>query len=264
MKYPGGKGGAGVYQAIINQIPPHRVYFEPFVGGGNVFERKAPAASSVLMDADPHVVALWRERMRDRPDVTVLQGDALELLERKADGLVWPDDEFVYLDPPYVHATRKGGALYRVEMSDDDHARLLAVLAKLRVPFALSGYRGELYDEAASRCGWRRIDFKAMTRRGPVVESLWMNYPAPAALADYSHVGRDYRERERIKRKVHRWVSRWQQLPANERNAIKAAMVDVESGDEIAPPVAPVATSTPATPARVPGSSLQLPMEYSA
>jgi hypothetical protein len=34
MTYPGGKGGAGVYQMIINQIPPHRVYIEPFLGGG--------------------------------------------------------------------------------------------------------------------------------------------------------------------------------------------------------------------------------------
>lgn len=258
MKYPGGKGGAGVYQAIINQIPPHRVYFEPFVGGGNVFERKTPAASSVLMDADPHVVALWRERTRQRPDVTVLEGNAIEALERSG----WTGDEFVYLDPPYVHDTRKGGAIYRFEMSDADHVRLLAVLAKLRVPFALSGYRGELYDAAAHAHGWRRIDFKAMTRRGPMTESLWMNYPAPAALADYSHVGRDYRERERIKRKVHRWVSRWQQLPANERNAIKAAMVDVDHGSRPAESIDEI-PSTRAT--VVPGTSpVQLPMEYSA
>lgn len=30
MRYPGGKGGAGVFQTIINQFPPHRVYIEPF------------------------------------------------------------------------------------------------------------------------------------------------------------------------------------------------------------------------------------------
>lgn len=144
MKYPGGKGGAGVYQTIINQIPPHRVYVEPFVGGGNVFERKAPAASSVLMDADPGVVALWRQRCAADPTVTVLQGDALELLSSHP----WVGDEFVYCDPPYVLETRKGGALYRVEMSDADHARLLTILAGLPVPFALSGYRGALYDDA--------------------------------------------------------------------------------------------------------------------
>ena len=30
MTYPGGKGGAGVLQTIINQQPPHEVYIEPF------------------------------------------------------------------------------------------------------------------------------------------------------------------------------------------------------------------------------------------
>lgn len=34
MTYKGGKAGAGVYQQIINQIPPHDVYIEPFLGGG--------------------------------------------------------------------------------------------------------------------------------------------------------------------------------------------------------------------------------------
>lgn len=31
--YPGGKSGAGVYQAIINQLPPHSTYVELFLGG---------------------------------------------------------------------------------------------------------------------------------------------------------------------------------------------------------------------------------------
>ena len=42
MPYPGGKGGAGVYQTIINGMPRHEVYVEPFFGrwggdGGEAF-----------------------------------------------------------------------------------------------------------------------------------------------------------------------------------------------------------------------------------
>jgi site-specific DNA-adenine methylase len=44
LSYPGGKGGAGVYQAIINQMPPHEVYIEPFLGAGSVLRTKRPAA----------------------------------------------------------------------------------------------------------------------------------------------------------------------------------------------------------------------------
>lgn len=32
--YPGGKNVNGAYQKIINEIPPHMIYYEPFVGGG--------------------------------------------------------------------------------------------------------------------------------------------------------------------------------------------------------------------------------------
>lgn len=42
MSYPGGKGGAGVVQRIINLMPPHRVYLEPFLGGAAVMRARAP------------------------------------------------------------------------------------------------------------------------------------------------------------------------------------------------------------------------------
>ena len=56
MRYPGGKGGAGVYQTIINNIPPHDTYIETHLGGGNILERKRPAARSVGIDVDPEVI----------------------------------------------------------------------------------------------------------------------------------------------------------------------------------------------------------------
>ena len=48
--YPGGKGGAGVYQALINQMPPHSTYIEAFAGGGAVLRHKRPAALNVAID----------------------------------------------------------------------------------------------------------------------------------------------------------------------------------------------------------------------
>ena len=32
MTYPGGKNGAGIYQRIINHMPPHETYIEAFLG----------------------------------------------------------------------------------------------------------------------------------------------------------------------------------------------------------------------------------------
>jgi site-specific DNA-adenine methylase len=50
MTYPGGKNGSGVYQQIINQIPPHEIYVEPFLGGGAILRMKKPAAKSICND----------------------------------------------------------------------------------------------------------------------------------------------------------------------------------------------------------------------
>ena len=53
MQYNGGKNGNGTYQTIINQIPPHQIYFELFAGSAAVYRFKRPSDISVLCDMDP-------------------------------------------------------------------------------------------------------------------------------------------------------------------------------------------------------------------
>ena len=179
MKYPGGKGGAGVYHRIIGLMPPHDTYIEAFVGGGAVLLNKAPAKYSIVIDADVAVAGYW-QRIAERGEVaggalTALHGDARAILRTYP----FTGRELVYCDPPYVLSARRGGAIYRHEMTDDDHRELVSLLSSIGSAFMLSGYRNPIYDDAADRHGWRRIDFTAMTRGGPATESLWMNFDAP-------------------------------------------------------------------------------------
>lgn len=230
MKYPGGKGGAGVFQTIINLIPPHRIYIEAFAGGANIYERKSPAASSYLIERCPVQAGVLRSTIAEsggipaESDAIVINDDAISRLKYWP----WGGEEFVYIDPPYVLSTRTKKSIYAYEMTDDQHRELLALLALLPsgVKFMLSGYRNPIYDTAAKIYGWHRVDFQAMTRGGVRTESVWMNYEAPAVIADYAYVGKDFRERERIKRKVNRWIRRLEQLPALERAALLSAMRD--------------------------------------
>jgi hypothetical protein len=60
MGYPGGKNGAGVYQRIINLMPPHEVYVEPFLGGGAVMRLKRPAALNVGLDLSASAVDAFK------------------------------------------------------------------------------------------------------------------------------------------------------------------------------------------------------------
>lgn len=212
MRYPGGKGGAGVHQKIINLMPAHRVYIEPFIGGGNVYQRKKPAESSIVIDADVVPVEYWKNNAG--ASTAVIHGDAISFLS----SYDWKGDELVYCDPPYVMAARSGRKIYRHEFTDKQHRDLVSLLLKVPAAVMLSGYRNAIYDDMCRQ--WRRVDFQAMTRGGVRVESLWMNFDAPAVPAELTYLGKDYRERERIKRKKARWAEKLSKLPLAEQAAI--------------------------------------------
>jgi len=214
--YDGGKNGAGVYQTIINQMPPHEAYIEAFMGSGAILRKKKPAQKSIAIEADAAAIARFGDAVP--PSTTVIHGDAISLLSEYP----YTGRELVYCDPPYLMSTRKGGKLYRCELADADHIRLLAVLKALPCMVMVSGYFSRLY--ADQLAAWRYITFQAQTRHGTATEWLWMNYPEPKALHDYSYLGAGYRERERIKRKALRWADGLARLPELERKAIMSQL----------------------------------------
>jgi len=163
-------------------------------------------------------------------------GDAPAWLFVCADAVEWLQsynfrgDEFVYVDPPYLMETRRQQRqLYRYEYSESQHIELLDCLKVLPCPVMVSGYWSKLYADMLA--GWRVQSFEAWTRGNtPATEYLWMNYPRPLELHDYTHLGDNFRERERIKRKKARWVKRLKKMPLLERQAILSAIASM-NGD---------------------------------
>jgi len=84
LTYFGGKAQEGVYQTIINQIPPHRIYIEPFLGGGAVMRYKRQAEKNIGIDIDKEVLEQFSIGCRQKylAELEILQTDALELLSR--------------------------------------------------------------------------------------------------------------------------------------------------------------------------------------
>ena len=255
--YPGGKGGAGVCQQIINQMPPHALYIEAFLGSGAVLRAKKPARSSIAIEIDAHTLIEFCDNRPDRPacsdipDLTVICGDAISWLAQAAANGALGDDTLIYCDPPYVRSSRRSPRdIYKSEMTDKQHLELLNLLDSLDCLVVISGYYSDLYDQRLR--GWRMHYFQTSTHGGtPATEFLWMNYPQPIELHDYRYLGSNFREREKLKRRKARWLARLQRMQPIERYAMLDAIESYRSqpSEMTIPTIADIAaTSEPAAP----------------
>ena len=105
--------------------------------------------------------------------VQIEKMDALRLIERYN-----TPDALIYIDPPYVRSTRKSGALYVHEMTDEGQKKLLGLIASSRAKIIISGYDSEMYNEMLK--GWRTDSTMSQTTSTETArEKIWMNYEQP-------------------------------------------------------------------------------------
>ncbi|MFJ5341776.1 DNA adenine methylase [Pectobacterium sp. CHL-2024] len=239
MGYLGSKAVSGAYQKIIANMPPHDTYIETHLGSGAVMFYKPRALRNYGADLDEtariQTLQRWKDQGIKPPMLDFFHGDAVYFLESlKPNGVITGVSGFsklgrvlVYCDPPYMPETRTSRARYRYEYTVADHERLLACLMSLpeNVSVILSGYPSRLYDETLA--GWRSMEFQAMTRGGVRTEKIWMNYPEGAAYSA-AFAGKDYIDRQRIKRKAERWAAKYRAMPHAERLAVMAELMKVD------------------------------------
>jgi DNA adenine methylase len=231
--YFGGKAGNGTYQTIINHIPPHRTRYSLFAGNDALtFKMKLPEVLR-LIDKDINVIMAWNDHLLAYPgNVKFTVGDAFEYLERMKS---WSDnvvqDTFLFLDPLYLMSTRKSQrAVYRYEMSTQEHADLLTLITSVelqRFKIMLCCYPDDFYSFVFEKLpNWHYVDYQSMTRNGLAWERIYMNYPAPTELHDYSYIGGNFREREKFKRISGNLVKKLSGLDPVLRNSIVADIVN--------------------------------------
>lgn len=217
MHYPGGK--AKSFHQILNLIPPHDIYIEPYLGMGSVLRHKKKSAVEIGIDLDKRVLDAsdFRER-----GVKLIRTDAIEFLRNYE----FEGHEVVYCDPPYLPATRKRKKIYRHEADQTHHEQLLDALRIASARVLISGYESELYFGALR--DWNVHRFTAKTHTGTREECVWYNFDVPTVLHDYRYLGRDFRERQVIRRRIERLKKRISTLPPLEQECIKEWLVNQE------------------------------------
>src|SRR5271167_4003585 len=122
--YRGNKGVFGLYQFIINRIPPCEIFYEAFAGSAMISKKIGFAAATVLNDCNAGVTDILNCTYRKQATITNLPAVQL-LLSLAAAG----KETFVYCDPPYIMSTRGSNRkIYKYEMYEDDHAHFLSVV----------------------------------------------------------------------------------------------------------------------------------------
>jgi DNA adenine methylase len=217
MGYFGSKATSGLCQAIIAMMPPHDTYIESHLGGGAIMKRKPPALRNIGIDLDPQAIAGFQCSY------------PVELINGCAHGFLTDYDyqgsELIYSDPPYLMRSRSSGRRYRFDYDEQDHVELLELLKRLPCGVIVSGYPSALYDELL--VGWRNVELQVMNQGGVRTEKLWFNFTLDRVYWA-SYAGKNFTDRQRVKRKAANWGKRYQALPRAERLAVLAAMMAVE------------------------------------
>lgn len=250
---------ASIADVIVDHLPPHGHYVEPFAGSLSVLLAKPRSLMETVNDIDGNLMTFWRV-LRDRPEdlarvctltphariehaasidldvtdelelarrvwVRLSQGragtmrrtgwryfrdragssfgmagylatyvermlpaaerlagvslesmDAMELIAAYGQH----DDCLLYVDPPYLGATRTHGHNYTHELrTESEHVLLADALDRCKAAVVLSGYASPLYDQELYS-GWTRVELKAFTGNAVVgagtrTEVLWSN-----------------------------------------------------------------------------------------
>ena len=264
IKYYGGKHYIAKY--LLEIIPKHNLYIEPFFGGGNMFFSKPPSKMEIINDLSDNIFSLYKviadenkyKQLQHRLELTpyhakfrddykqklnekltiedrafyylyvnrtsfngvggfsctklvrnnmirsvsdylsliphleeihnrlrnavVENKDALELIQKYDD-----NDVFFYLDPPYVQSTRRSNQKYMIEMSDEDHERMINLILKSKAKIMLSGYDNEIYNNLVEN-GWNRLELKSPNSCSDATEYVWINYDIPHNTKDIKEI----------------------------------------------------------------------------
>ncbi len=183
-------------------------------------KRKPPALRSIGMDRDAQAL----EAFACAYPVEGVHGCAHDFLS----SFLFQGPEPVDSDPPYMHATRRSRRRYRFDTTEDEHAALLELRKALPCQAMVSGHPSALHDERLA--GWRRLEMQVMTHGVVRTGVVWFNF-APDRVHWANCAGRNFTDRQRIKRKAANWGWRYEALPPGEGPAVPAAMMAVKAED---------------------------------
>lgn len=229
-KYTGQKQISGLHHKIINQIPAFSNFIELFAGSAQIAKLiDLDGKDLLLIDIDECVIKNLEQEYYN----TFFEGGKLyngRVEFRNIDARHYLKDtnkyrgdyrkgRFIFADPPYHHSTRPNNTqIYTHEMTHEQHVQFLQECLRLNCMCMIVHPVCELYDTMLK--DWRKVIVKVRYHRKTSIECLYMNYPEPTILQDYSYLGKDSWDRQRIAKRVVSFTEKFKKMPVLERNKI--------------------------------------------
>lgn len=212
MAYVGNKNFGGVLHEIINRIPKSSRYFSLFYGAGGIENSEYTSeAFFICAEKNPENIKYQKELCS-----SIEYNCYTDLIEDN----VFKISDFIFSDPPYMFSTRTSGRkYYKYEFSDTDHFRFLSYIRDIKAKCMITHPECDLYDSELSK--WIKHPIKYMTHSGIFNDCIWTNYELGSIeLLNYSLLGENFTDRQRIKRQRAGIVKKFKNLPFHVRMAI--------------------------------------------
>lgn len=226
VHFYGGKNRYGLAHWILQQLPAHSTYVEPFLGSGSILRRKLPALRTIGLELDPTIIRWWHHDLR-WPGASILQGCGIDWLEKN-----WRDideDWLVYCDPPYPKATRTRKRVYYREWDDDDHVYFLELIQELPCQVIVSTFPNDLYDWCLE--DWHRQERRSYGISKWGTEVLYCNFdPLSACRPGLNSFvrGDSHAQRNHHALVARDWARKFKKSSADLRTAILSELLRAE------------------------------------
>ena len=211
-KYIGNKDFSNVIHFLINRLPKSERYFSLFYGSGGL-EKSIYTAAAHFICAEKNPEC---KKYETSMTASIEYSDYKHLIEQN----VFTRDDFVFADPPYIISTRKSGkAFYKFEFDISQHIEFLNYMGSMKAKTMITHPECDLYNSYLK--GWFRVDLRYMTQGGWFTDSVYMNYnPEEIELLSYECLGKDFTDRQRIKRQRANIVNKFKNLDPQIRKGI--------------------------------------------
>lgn len=211
-KYVGNKDFSNVIHFLINRLPLSKRYFSLFHGSGGLEKSSfTKEALFICAEKDPDC-----KKYEDPTRSKIEYSDYKDLIE----AFVFASEDFIFADPPYEFSTRTSGTkYYKYEFNTSDSIEFLEYMISLPCKIMITHPKCDLYDKYLK--DWSKEEFSYMTRGGWFKDCAYMNYSrSDIELLNYNALGKDFTDRQRIKRQRANVVNKWKNFDPHIRKAI--------------------------------------------